>query len=135
MFDPLAPSVLVGVDHIPSRWLVQEANPVWLAVGATEDFFASVSFHAPKLACAGCAHPEYSEVGGPIPTIAFVSFIGGLMLAALLAEHIAQQNLPLDQQQRIATTLRLDQPVTWEPLKVNERCPLHNRAGREKMVA
>lgn len=135
VFDPLAPSVLVGVDHIPSRWLVQEAKPVWLAVGATEDFFASVSFHAPKLACAGCAHPEYSEVGGPIPTVAFVSFIGGLMLAALLAEHIAQQNLPLDQQRRIATTLRLDQPVTWEPLKVNERCPLHNRADREKMVA
>ena len=133
--EPFASKVLVGVDHIPSRWLVQQANPNWLGVGATEGFYASVSFHAPELACAGCAHPENSKEAGAIPTVAFVSYIGGLMLAALFAEHAAQNNLPLDRQRRIATTLRLDRPVTWESLKIHENCPLHHQADREKMSA
>jgi hypothetical protein len=39
---------LVGVDDIPSRWLVQRAKPTWLGVGATTHWSAMASFHAPK---------------------------------------------------------------------------------------
>src|SRR5437660_1931897 len=41
----LAPNVLVGVDHVPSRWAVQHARPHWLGIGATSDYSAVVSFH------------------------------------------------------------------------------------------
>jgi hypothetical protein len=39
--------VLVGVDDIPSRWLVQRAVPAWLGVGATTHWSAMASFHVP----------------------------------------------------------------------------------------
>ena len=36
---------LVGVDDIPSRWLVQRAGPKWLGIGATTHWSAMASFH------------------------------------------------------------------------------------------
>src|SRR5262249_25623293 len=43
---PLASIVAVGVDHIPTRWAVQEARPDWLLIGATGHWSAMVSFHS-----------------------------------------------------------------------------------------
>lgn len=87
---PIAPRLLVGVDHIPSRWAVQQAArgpSSWVCVGATSHDLVFVSTHPPGSACAGCAHPRDEEVAGEIPTISFVSFWAGLLQAlALIAE-------------------------------------------------
>lgn len=84
---PLAPRVMVGVDHVPSRWLVQSEEPQTLIVGATEGFEALVSFHRPGLSCAGCLHPTRppDEATRTVPTIFFVSFFSGFFQALLLA--------------------------------------------------
>jgi hypothetical protein len=49
---PLAPSVVVGVDDIKSRWLVQSFQPEWLVVGATAHFLVIVSEHMKDMPCA-----------------------------------------------------------------------------------
>jgi len=85
---PLAGRILVGVDDIPSRWIVQRQTPGWLCVGATSHLWhVVVTTHAFGDACAGCAHPRDEALPGDIPTISFVSFWAGLMQArALLVE-------------------------------------------------
>jgi|SRR5579884_3419804 len=80
-FEPLAGRVLVGVDDIPSRWLVQLRNPQWLCVGATSHFFAMTSHHSPSSPCAGCVHPRDEAGPDVIPTISFVSLWAGLLQA------------------------------------------------------
>jgi len=85
----LRPIVLVGVDDIPSRWAAQSTNPAWLGVGATAGFSVQVSSHSPDTACAGCLHPVAGETTGPIPTVAFVSFWSGLLLAVRFLVHRA----------------------------------------------
>ncbi|MET8066544.1 ThiF family adenylyltransferase, partial [Micromonospora sp. NPDC005313] len=87
----LAPRVLVGVDHIPSRWVAQQAAPEsWLCVGASSHDFVLVSSHPPGSACAGCAHPRDDETAEEIPTISFVSFWAGLIQALELIAHAAR---------------------------------------------
>jgi molybdopterin/thiamine biosynthesis adenylyltransferase len=82
---PLAPRVLVGADDVQARWWVQEADPIWLAIGATGDHLAQVTTHLPGTPCAGCLHP-IPLPPQEIPTISFVSFWAGLLQAcALLA--------------------------------------------------
>jgi molybdopterin/thiamine biosynthesis adenylyltransferase len=85
---PLRPTVFVGVDDIPSRWLVQEEWPESLIVGATNDQEAVVTIHRPVDPCVGCAHPDPLPPNDEfIPTISFVSFWAGLLqVCALLAE-------------------------------------------------
>ncbi|UQU62529.1 ThiF family adenylyltransferase [Couchioplanes caeruleus] len=79
---PIAKHVLVGVDHIPSRWLVQAAAPhSWIGIGASSHDFVLVSAHPSGAACAGCVHPKDDDTDGPIPTISFVSFWAGLIQA------------------------------------------------------
>jgi hypothetical protein len=79
---PIAEHVLVGVDHIPSRWLVQAAAPSsWIGIGASSHDFVLVSAHPIGAACAGCVHPKDDGADGPIPTISFVSFWAGLIQA------------------------------------------------------
>ena len=75
----LAPRVLVGVDHIPTRWAVQRARPRWLSIGATTHWSAMSSYHSADMPCAGCAHPRDDVADAPIPTVAFVSFLAGLL--------------------------------------------------------
>jgi hypothetical protein len=77
----LAPRVLVGVDHIPSRWFVQGLEPAWLGVGGTSHLAAIVSEHVSGEPCAGCLHPRDEDARGPIPTISFVSAVAGILLA------------------------------------------------------
>jgi len=75
----LSPRVLVGVDHIPTRWTVQRAHPRWLGIGATSHWSAMATHHSIGAPCAGCAHPRDDTGDGPIPTVAVVSFLAALM--------------------------------------------------------
>lgn len=85
---PLASTVLIGVDDIPSRWAAQATEPQWMAVGATAGFSVQVSEHRPGEPCAGCLHPVAATAAGPIPTVAFVSFWSGLLLVARWLQHL-----------------------------------------------
>ena len=88
--SPLAPRLLVGVDHIPSRWAAQQAAPSrWLCVGSSSHDFVLVSAHPAGSPCAGCVHTHDDENTGDIPTISFVSFWAGLIQALELIAHAA----------------------------------------------
>lgn len=127
---PLATITLVGVDDIPSRWRAQAARPAWLGVGGTDRFTVQVSEHRPDDACAGCLHPEARSETGPIPTVAFVSFWSGLLLAVRLLRMIAGGPFAAGEQQRLFTTLR---PESWGytayPVSPNAHCPVGCRAA------
>ncbi|MBI3699655.1 MAG: ThiF family adenylyltransferase [Afipia sp.] len=110
----LRPDVLVGVDDIPSRWLVQRSRPRWLAIGATTHWSAMASFHVAGIGgCAECLHPEDDPSNAPIPTVAFVSFWAGLLTAAYFLRQKSGQ--PLDnfaaEQQIYVTPTRPENPV------------------------
>jgi hypothetical protein len=80
--------VLAGVDDIPSRWLMQCAGPTWLGVGAITHWSAMASFHVPAAGgCAKCLHPLDDSNNAPIPTVAFVSFWAGLLVAGYFLRH------------------------------------------------
>jgi len=86
----LAPRVLVGVDHIPSRWCVQvAAYDRWVCVGASSHFYVLVSAHPIGRPCAGCVHPRDDSTLGNIPTISFVSFWAGLIQALEVLREVA----------------------------------------------
>jgi hypothetical protein len=102
----LAPSTLVGVDHIPTRWLAQRARPRWLGVGATTHWSAMASAHERDLPCAQCLHPRDDLADPPIPTVAFVSFWAGLLLGVRFLRHLAGESVQSRQQQSYLTALR-----------------------------
>lgn len=130
----LAETVLVGVDDIPSRWRAQAAGPAWLGVGATDGFAVQVSFHAPGLACAQCLHPEANAPAGAIPTVAFVSFWSGLLLAVQLLRRGADAPPPPNQQQAFFTALRPESwPYAASPVPVRPHCP--QGCGRPRSAA
>lgn len=104
----LAPAVLVGVDDIPARWLVQRAKPDWLGIGATTHWSAMASFHEEGLGCAECLHPRDEPSDAPIPTAAFVSFWSGLLTAAYLLRHIAGTPAGVNEQQIYLTPFRAE---------------------------
>ncbi|HEX3433828.1 MAG TPA: ThiF family adenylyltransferase [Solirubrobacteraceae bacterium] len=78
---PLRARVLIGVDDIPSRWLVAGHAPGWVCVGATTHFEALVSEHVQGGPCPGCLHPHDDEGVGEIPTVSFVSQLAGFLQA------------------------------------------------------
>jgi hypothetical protein len=79
---PLRERVLIGVDDIPSRWVVQRHAPSWLCVAGTSHFTALVSEHTRSTPCAGCLHPYDDELApAELPTISFVSLLAGLLQA------------------------------------------------------
>lgn len=89
---PLAPHTLVGVDDIPSRWLIQRHAPDWVCVAGTSHFEVVVSEHVPGAPCAGCMHPHDDPGDDPlIPTASFVSMLGGILQAHRLVSHAAGQ--------------------------------------------
>ena len=120
----LADTVIVGVDHIPSRWAAQRSDPHWLGIGATERFLVQVSHHEPGTACAQCLHPEDAPLDGPIPTVAFVSFWAGLLLATALLRKAAGMPSVENEQQTFFACLR---PESWDYAQslvpVQEGCP------------
>ncbi|MCC6947016.1 MAG: ThiF family adenylyltransferase [Bradyrhizobiaceae bacterium] len=107
---PLRKVVLVGVDHIPSRWSVQASRPAWLAIGATEAFSVQISYHEAGTACAQCVHPSEAQDTRRVPTVAFVSFWSGLLLAVGLLRHVAGVTRPRSEQQQFFSAVR---PETW----------------------
>ena len=119
---PLAASVLVGVDDIPSRWLVQRAGPEWLGVGATTHWSGMASFHEAGLGCAECLHPVDDPGDAPIPTVAFVSFWAGLLTASYFLRHRAGQPAAANEQQIDPTALRPENP-TWSGVPRRRGCP------------
>lgn len=133
---PVAPTVLVGVDDIPSRWAVQAAGPDWLGVGATEGFAVLVSSHTPGQACVGCLHPAAATPTGPIPTAAFVSLLSGLMLVSRWIRSLGPEGGALTDQQTFVNALR---PEGWArgamPVAANPACPVHCTASRCRKAA
>jgi hypothetical protein len=119
---PLAASVLVGVDDIPSRWLVQRAAPEWLGVGATTHWSGMASFHEAGLGCAECLHPFDDPGDAPIPTVAFVSFWAGLLTASYFLRHRAGQPAAANEQQIYLTALRPENPI-WSEVPRRRGCP------------
>ena len=126
---PIARRVLVGVDHIPSRWLVQaEAPRSWIGIGASSHDFVLVSAHPSGAPCVGCVHPKDDEAGGPIPTISFVSFWAGLIQALDLSvrqhhNHSASHSI----HSRMATRTRQPPRATPSQSGPIPGCPLHCR--------
>jgi molybdopterin/thiamine biosynthesis adenylyltransferase len=91
-----ADQVLVGVDHIPSRWLAQRDCRGHLCVAATTHFTAMVSEHDPGRPCAACLHPR-DDPDGPalLPTISFVSMLAGTLQAyRVLARAVGREPAP-----------------------------------------
>lgn len=133
---PFAPSVLVGVDDIQARWAVQREWPAWLGVGATSHFLTVTSSHTPGQPCAGCLHPYDDPDISLIPTVSFVSYWAGLLLAIrLLRNHLGQRQDGTEQ--RIdSSPLRLDQPrAYWKiPVALRQDCPVscHLDSGTEQ---
>ena len=122
---PLASSVMVGVDHVPSRWLVQSEEPERLVVAATEGFEALVSFHRPGLPCAGCMHPTSppNEATRTVPTISFVSFFSGFLQALVLAA-LATGHEPPNQVIRALPFAWAGAVVQVTALAANTACPV-----------
>lgn len=120
----LAPTVLVGVDHIPTRWDVQSAQPDWLAIGATTHYSAMASFHDARVPCAACLHPVDDDNDAPIPTVAFVSFWAGLMLSGLFVRHLAGEELPPNEQQLFFSPLRPESGIWTSPVAGRDNCIL-----------
>jgi hypothetical protein len=124
--SPLAPCVIVGTDNVPSRWAVQNARPEWLVVGATSEFMAIVSEHDGSGGCAGCAHPDDDGVHVEIPTVSFVSYWGGLMVAARVLRHAAGAVTNESAEIRLLFSLRQDSPdgeIRYTNVR-SPRCPL-----------
>jgi hypothetical protein len=120
--EPLAPTVVVGVDDIPTRWAVQRTNPDWLVVGATTHWSAMASFHRAGLACAQCLHPEDDPGDALIPTQACVSFWAGLHVVAYLVRHAAGAAIPASEQHIYLTPFRPESPYAGE-IPARADCP------------
>jgi len=118
----LTSRIVVGVDHIPTRWTVQAYAPMWLGVGATSHWSAMASFHRAGLACARCLHPEDDPNDAPVPTVAFVSFWSGLLLAGYFAQSLAGRE-KAETQQSYLTAVRPE--TLWQtPVERRAACPL-----------
>jgi hypothetical protein len=118
----LAARVMSGVDDIPTRWLVQAQAPAWHGVGATSHWSALASFHTKEVACARCLHPTDDPTDAPIPTIAFVSFWAGLLLATYFLQSQSRAN-DSRFQQTFLTPLRPE--ILWRtPVARRLDCPL-----------
>lgn len=121
----LAPAVIVGVDHIPTRWAAQKGRPEWLGIGATSHYSAMSSDHARGAPCAWCLHPADAPDIGPIPTVAFVSHWAGLLLAWRFVRHRLGLAISLEAQYDFLTPLRTDlRGARWRsPVAARPDCP------------
>lgn len=126
---PLAATVIVGVDDIPSRWLVQEAMPQLLIVGATTHWGAMASFHCKGLGCTRCLHDRDAMAEPIIATTACVSFWAGLLTAAYLVRLASGERIPSLPQQTFMMPYR---PENTFPsgVMVRSDCPICNPVGR-----
>jgi len=122
---PLAVRVLVGVDDIQARWWAQEADPEWLAIGATGNHIAQLSTHVADTPCAACTHPVPLTTQ-TIPTISFLSFWAGLLQAcALLSRSPEPSNIFVYPFALGGPTAIARFVPAWNP-----NCPLRCRGSR-----
>lgn len=132
--EPLASTVLIGVDDIPSRWVAQATGPGWMGVGATAGFSVQISEHLPHGPCAGCLHPQAAAPTGAIPTVAFVSFWAGLLLVVRWLRDL--QGSPEQSAQTFFSPLR---PEGWAysglGVTPNPSCPVDCEASRSAKEA
>jgi hypothetical protein len=119
---PLAPTVVVGVDDIPTRWVAQAAAPDWLVIGATTHWSAMASIHTEGLACAHCLHNQDEPDQGPARTTACVSFWAGLLPATYLVRHAAGRMISANKQQVFLTPFRPENPF-WSAVAARTDCP------------
>lgn len=128
----IAPRVVVGVDDIPARWLLAEAGYEWMGVGATTHFKAMSSVHYPFSACPACLHPYDEAHDGPIPTVAFTSFLAGLMVAADLLREVGGAEPQLAARQTFVEALY---PASIHRMSVPPitECPARCSASRIKL--
>lgn len=135
--DGLASYVIVGVDDIPTRWMLAGARVNWMGVGATTHFGSMSSVHFPYAACAACLHPHDEPVEGPIPTIAFVSFCAGLMTAADFLVELSRSTAFLESRWTFLTALHLedDNKIFSAPVQPRGDCPAGCPASRLKRRA
>jgi hypothetical protein len=133
----LAPRVLVGVDHIPSRWVVQRHASGWVAVSGTSHFNISSSSHGPGEPCSGCLHPIDDDGVGPIPTISYISFWAGLGMAVRLVREALASPYPPNKQHLWLTPFRMDQPhaAMWSPVAPRRDCPVNCQAAQALRAA
>jgi hypothetical protein len=131
----LADAVLVGVDHIPTRWAAQEARPAWLRVGATSHYHAMSSDHTHGTPCAWCLHSADEPDMGPIPTVAFVSHWAGLLLAWRLVRARLGLAVDTERQYDFFTPLRPDFPAALWRSHVALRRDCRNGCYRRRRVA
>jgi hypothetical protein len=123
----LAPRVLVGVDHIPTRWAVQQARPRWLGIGATTHWSAMATHHALGAPCAGCAHPHDDDADGPIPTAACISFMAALLQTTDFLRDLAGASGA--EQLTYLTVPRADK-VWRAPVAFHTSCPVGHGAKK-----
>jgi hypothetical protein len=120
---PFAPTVVVGADDIPCRWLVQGLKPARLFVGSTADFLTLTSEHPTGSACARCLHPVDDGVRGVIGTVSFVSYFAGLALAW---RQLSTAGRPWseDHQALLAWPLRMDLETShsWQRVTRDPEC-------------
>jgi hypothetical protein len=127
----LAPRVVVGVDHIPSRWLVQARAPGWVGVGATQSLDALASAHRPGEPCTGCLHQREPDADELVPTISFVSLWSGLMLALELLTETASAKP--DAQALFCWPFGYDGPYLMRlPVAAQQGCPVGCEASRAR---
>jgi hypothetical protein len=117
-----APSVLVGVDHIPSRWDVQRTLPKWLGIGATSHYGVMITVHEAGLPCATCAHPIDDPGTDLIPTVNFISFWAGLLLAVRYVRHMSGIREDPAEQLILFHPLRPERPPQRGPVPFRPGC-------------
>ncbi len=118
----MAPRVIVGVDDIPTRWMLTRGNPDWMGVGATSHFSAMASVHYAHSACAACLHPKDEPMDGATPTVAFVSFFAGLQVAADFIRDVACSDIGLVSRQVYWTPFHPDVAM-YSPVQPIPHCP------------
>ena len=127
---PLTPRVIVGTDNVPARWAVQTEKPQWLVVGATSEFMAMASEHDGSAGCAACAHPFDDGIRAKIPTVSFLSYWAGLMVAARVLHHAAGVVSTESREVSLIASLRPDSPfgaIRYANAR-SPRCPCTVRA-------
>lgn len=132
---PLASTVVVGTDDIPSRWLVQHSSPALLVIGATTHWSAMASFHRAGIGCAQCLHRQDDPGNAPIPTVAFVSFWAGLMVAVYVLRHASSPAPAEGEQQMFVTPFRPERP-TVSAVPIWRGCPTcGGRGATPRLIA
>ena len=121
---PLRDRVLVGVDDIPSRWLVQERCAGWLCVAGTSHFTAMVSEHTRATPCAACLHPrDDPNAPAKLPTISFTSMIAGALQAYRLLASVSGV-APANPTLAATFNLGAERAVAPIGLVANPACPI-----------